>query len=242
MERADIVLVKLGLAKSRTYAKEIITQKRAFVGGKLIEKASQVVDENLVTINTVDSDSYVGRGAKKLIEALNVFEINVENLVCMDIGASTGGFTQILLENGVKKVFAIDVGSGQLDEKLLKDSRVVNLENTNFRYLDFEKIGEKIDFVCIDVSFISLKHIFSNLKKFVNENTKIIALIKPQFECSKIALNKKGIVKNEKYIKEAISNVRNYALINGFKIMSIIDSPILGGDGNREFLSYIRME
>lgn len=242
MDRADICLTKLGLSKSRTHAKTMIEEKRAFCDGKLILKPSQIVDEKLITVNSVKSDEYVGRGAQKLLSAIENFNIDVENNICMDIGASTGGFTQILLENGVKKVYAVDVGVNQLASKILMDSRVENLENTNFRYLEYEKIGEIMDFICIDVSFISLKNIFPNLKNFSNKSTKIVALIKPQFECDKSSLNKNGIVKKEKYWKEAIEKVRMYAMKDGFKILSIIESPILGGDGNKEFLAHIVKE
>lgn len=242
MDRADVCLTKLGLAKSRTHAKTIIEEKRAFYKGIVIDKASLLVDENFLTVETVKSDEYVGRGAKKLLSAIEEFGVDVKEKYCMDIGASTGGFTQILLENNAKEVFAIDVGTDQLAEKLRIDERVKNLENTNFRYLEFEKIGKILDFICIDVSFISLSYIFPNLKNFSNENTEIVALIKPQFECDKSMLNKKGIVKNPKHWKEVQLKVSKYALENGFKIKKIIDSPIFGGDGNKEFLAYIRKE
>lgn len=240
MERADICLLKLGLAKSRTHAKNIILEKRAFYDGKVIEKASLLVDENLVTVNSTVEDTYVGRGAIKLDSAIKNFELDLKDLVCMDIGASTGGFTQIMLNEKVKKVYAIDVGTNQLVDSLLNDERVVSLENTNFRYLDFEVIGEKVDFISIDVSFISLKYIFENLYKFLKEDSKIVALIKPQFECEGKSLNKKGIVKSEKVIENVIEKVKLYALANKLEVLEIIDSPILGGDGNKEKLALIK--
>lgn len=240
MERADICLLKLGLAKSRTHAKNIILEKRAFYDGKVIEKASLLVDENLVTVNSTVEDKYVGRGAIKLDSAIKNFELDLKDLVCMDIGASTGGFTQIMLNEKAKKVYAIDVGTNQLVDSLLNDERVVSLENTNFRYLDFEVIGEKVDFISIDVSFISLKYIFENLYKFLKEDSKIVALIKPQFECEGKSLNKKGIVKSEKVIENVIEKVKLYALANKLEVLEIIDSPILGGDGNKEKLALIK--
>lgn len=240
MERADICLLKLGLAKSRTHAKNIILEKRAFYDGKVIEKASLLVDENLVTVNSTVEDTYVGRGAIKLDSAIKNFELDLKDLVCMDIGASTGGFTQIMLNEKAKKVYAIDVGTDQLVDSLLNDERVVSLENTNFRYLDFEVIGEKVDFISIDVSFISLKYIFENLYKFLKEDSKIVALIKPQFECEGKSLNKKGIVKSEKVIENVIEKVKLYALANKLEVLEIIDSPILGGDGNKEKLALIK--
>lgn len=240
MERADICLLKLGLAKSRTHAKNIILEKRAFYDGKVIEKASLLVDENLVTVNSTVEDTYVGRGAIKLDSAIKNFELDLKDLVCMDIGASTGGFTQIMLNEKAKKVYAIDVGTNQLVDSLLNDERVVSLENTNFRYLDFEVIGEKVDFISIDVSFISLKYIFENLYKFLKEDSKIVALIKPQFECEGKSLNKKGIVKSEKVIENVIEKVKLYALANKLEVLEIIDSPILGGDGNKEKLALIK--
>lgn len=240
MERADICLLKLGLAKSRTHAKNIILEKRAFYDGKVIEKASLLVDENLVTVNSTIEDTYVGRGAIKLDSAIKNFELDLKDLVCMDIGASTGGFTQIMLNEKAKKVYAIDVGTNQLVDSLLNDERVVSLENTNFRYLDFEVIGEKVDFISIDVSFISLKYIFENLYKFLKEDSKIVALIKPQFECEGKSLNKKGIVKSKKVIENVIEKVKLYALANKLEVLEIIDSPILGGDGNKEKLALIK--
>lgn len=240
MERADICLLKLGLAKSRTHAKNIILEKRAFYDGKVIEKASLLVDENLVTVNSTVEDTYVGRGAIKLDSAIKNFELDLKDLVCMDIGASTGGFTQIMLNEKAKKVYAIDVGTNQLVDSLLNDERVVSLENTNFRYLDFEVIGEKVDFISIDVSFISLKYIFENLYKFLKEDSKIVALIKPQFECEGKSLNKKGIVKSEKVIENVVEKVKLYALANKLEVLEIIDSPILGGDGNKEKLALIK--
>ena len=240
MERADICLLKLGLAKSRTNAKNIILEKRAFYDGKVIEKASLLVDENLVTVNSTVEDKYVGRGAIKLYSAIKNFELDLKDFVCMDIGASTGGFTQIMLNEKAKKVYAIDVGTNQLVDSLLNDERVVSLENTNFRYLDFEVIGEKVDFISIDVSFISLKYIFENLYKFLKEDSKIVALIKPQFECEGKSLNKKGIVKSEKVIENVVEKVKLYALANKLEVLEIIDSPILGGDGNKEKLALIK--
>ncbi|WP_288868094.1 TlyA family RNA methyltransferase [uncultured Parvimonas sp.] len=240
MERADICLLKLGLAKSRTHAKNIILGKRAFYDGKVIEKASLLVDENLVTVNSTVEDTYVGRGAIKLDSAIKNFELDLKDFVCMDIGASTGGFTQIMLNEKAKKVYAIDVGTDQLVDSLLNDERVVSLENTNFRYLDFEVIGEKVDFISIDVSFISLKYIFENLYKFLKEDSKIVALIKPQFECEGKSLNKKGIVKSKKVIENVIEKVKLYALANKLEVLEIIDSPILGGDGNKEKLALIK--
>lgn len=240
MERADICLLKLGLAKSRTHAKNIILEKRAFYDGKVIEKASLLVDENLVTVNSTVEDTYVGRGAIKLDSAIKNFELDLKYFVCMDIGASTGGFTQIMLNEKAKKVYAIDVGTNQLVDSLLNDERVVSLENTNFRYLDFEVIGEKVDFISIDVSFISLKYIFENLYKFLKEDSKIVALIKPQFECEGKSLNKKGIVKSKKVIENVIEKVKLYALANKLEVLEIIDSPILGGDGNKEKLALIK--
>ncbi|WP_313960959.1 TlyA family RNA methyltransferase [uncultured Parvimonas sp.] len=241
MERADICLVNLGLVKSRTHAKRIITERRAFYDGKVIEKVSMLIENpKLITINSTFEDSYVGRGAIKLDSAIKKFKLSLTNLVCMDIGSSTGGFTQIMLDGNAKRVYAIDVGTDQLDKSLLDDDRVVSLENTNFRYLDFEKIGEKIDFISIDVSFISLKYIFENLYKFLKEDSQIVALIKPQFECEGKSLNKKGIVKSEKVIENVVEKVKLYALGNKLEIISVIDSPILGGDGNKEKLALIK--
>ena len=240
MERADICISKFKFVKSRTHARSIILENRAFYKGKLISKPSMLVESEYVTVEFNETDCYVGRGAVKLNHAIKEFGIDLENSVCMDIGASTGGFTQIMLNNGARKIFAIDVGIGQLDEKLLNNSRVVNLENTNFRNLKYDTIGEKVDFISIDVSFISLIHIFENIEKFLKDKTIIVALIKPQYECDRNNLNKSGIVKSAKVISEVREKVKIYAENNGLSIISIIDSPILGGDGNKEFLSLIK--
>lgn len=239
MDRADVCLTKLNFAKSRTYAKKIILEKRAFCNGKLILKPSDLVDEKNITVNKNKEDLYVGRGALKLEKAIDEFNIDLKDNICMDIGSSTGGFTQIMLLKGAKKVYAIDVGTNQLVDSLKNDDRVISLENTNFRDMEFNLINQTVDFISIDVSFISLKYIFANLYKFLNKDTKIIALIKPQFECGPKYL-KKGIVKSNKVLEEVIDNVKDYALINSLQVISIINSPILGTDGNREFLSLIK--
>lgn len=241
MERADVCLTKLGLSKSRTHAKKIILEKRAFCNENIILKPSCLVDEKNIYIKEIKEDSYVSRGAIKLEKAIDAFNINLFNKTCMDIGSSTGGFTQIMLLNNARRIFAIDVGTNQLVDSIKNDKRVISLENTNFRNMSFDVINDFVDFVSVDVSFISLKYIFSNLSKFLKKDTEIIALIKPQFECGEKNL-KKGIVKSKKVFENVIENVKDYALVNGLKVISIIDSPILGTDGNKEFLAYIRVK
>lgn len=241
MERADVCIAKMGFAKSRTQAKNIILEKRAFYNGKLITKSSMSVDERGIFVQASENDRYVSRGALKLLSAIDSFKIDISDMVCMDIGASTGGFTQVMLENNAKLIYAIDVGTSQLDVSLLMNNRVKSLENTNFRYLEFDRIGEKIDFVSIDVSFISLNYIFMNLTKFLTKDSVVVALIKPQFECGPNGLNKNGIVKSEKVIEKVVENVKLYAEDNKLEVISIIESPILGGDGNKELLALIKV-
>lgn len=241
MERADVCLTKLGLSKSRTHAKKIIIEKRAFCNGKLILKPSCLVDEKNIYIKEIKEDSYVSRGAIKLQKAIEYFNINLFEKICMDIGSSTGGFTQIMLLNDARIVYAVDVGTDQLVESIKNDTRVISLENTNFRNMSFDVINKLVDFISIDVSFISLKYIFSNLSKFLKKDTEIIALIKPQFECGQKNLSR-GVVKSKKVFENVIENVKDYALVNGLKVVSVIDSPILGTDGNREFLAYIKVK
>lgn len=239
MQRADICLTNLKLTRSRTYAKKIILDKRAFCNGKLILKPSQLVDENNITVKNIQEDKYVGRGAIKLKYAIDKFKLSLDDKICMDIGSSTGGFTQIMLLNNAKIVYSIDVGTNQLVDFLRNDKRVISLENTNFRNLSFDRIKTCVDFVSIDVSFISIRYIFENLHKFLNNDTLIVALIKPQFECGVKGLSK-GIVKSKKVLFDVIENVKEYALINNLQIINIIESPILGTDGNKEFLALIR--
>lgn len=236
--RLDAFLFVNALASSRSRAKNYIISGRCLVDGKVVLKPSFDVDENaLVELLSSEESEFVGRGGLKLEAALNHFEIDVADKICADIGASTGGFTDCLLSRGAKKVYAIDAGSGQLDKKLLSDSRVVSLENTNARYISKETLNSDIiDIVVMDVSFISQKLIYPAIKEIASDCAYIITLIKPQFEAGKQHLNKNGIVKDEKIHLKVIREIKSEAEIYGFETLGVIDSPIMGGSGNKEFL------
>lgn len=240
-ERLDAYLVSKGLAKSRERAKELIKSGSVMINGKPALKPSLIVNENDKV--TAGSDhSYVGRGAFKLIKALDVFKIDVCGRVCADIGASTGGFTQVLLERGADKVYAVDVGHGQLDASLASDERVVNMEGTNVRELTASSFDDEISFICIDVSFISLKSILDSLTSIILPGGEIAALIKPQFEAGKSALNKKGIVKDRKAHIRVINDLIAAFTVSGLNVKGITFSPIAGGSGNIEYLVYLKNE
>ena len=218
--------------KSRQYAQTLIKEGCVFIDGIVANKASLEVCEK-VSIEINDYLKYVGRGGLKLEKAINVFGLNIKDTIAMDIGASTGGFTDCLLQNGATKVYSIDVGHGQLAEKLVNDDRVVNLENTNIKDCDPADF-DPVDIIVVDASFISLEKIAYKIAEF--KPTHLICLIKPQFENAKI--NKNGIVKDKSQYKTVISNVTEEFLKYGLNLNGISVSPIKGGDGNTEFISY----
>ncbi len=237
--RLDSKIVELGLAKSREKAKQLITSGFVFVDDVMIQKPSTDVQEESVRI--IGSDHpYVARGGLKLEKAIKDFHIDLHDKIAMDVGASTGGFTDCMLQFGAKLVYAIDVGFGQLDEKLIDDKRVVNLEKTNIRYLPKESIPEPIDFCTIDVSFISLLLVIPSILLFLKENAEMVCLIKPQFEAGKENVGKKGIVKDRKIHQMVLKKICQFVIDNGFTIVNLDHSPIKGGDGNIEFLIYLR--
>ena len=200
-ERLDLLLVKRGLAPSREKAKTMIMEGNVFVENEREDKAGSMFDTEAKIEIKGNTLKYVSRGGLKLEKAMTHFDIELNDKVCMDIGASTGGFTDCMLQNGAKKVYSVDVGYGQFAWKLRQDPRVVCMEKTNIRYVQPEDLGEPIDFSSIDVSFISLKHIFIPLKDILNENDDIVALIKPQFEAGKDEVGKKGIVKDKRLLE-----------------------------------------
>ncbi len=242
--RLDLFLFEKNLCCSRTRAKALVTMGAVKVNGKVIDKASFEVPENaIVKISDVPLNSFVGRGALKLEHALEVFSVNVEDKICADIGASTGGFTQSLLNRGAKCVFAVDSGTNQLAEVLRQDTRVISLENTNARYLTQDMLGTQVDIIVMDVSFISQTVLYPAILNIAKLPCDIITLVKPQFEThSKSKLGKKGVIKDEKTQKQALNNVKECALLSGFKILGECDSPITGGSGNKEFLLHLRLE
>ncbi|MBQ8038801.1 MAG: TlyA family RNA methyltransferase [Lachnospiraceae bacterium] len=239
-ERLDVLLVKQGLAESREKAKAVIMSGNVFVDGQREDKAGATFDEEKVTI-TIKGNTlkYVSRGGLKLEKAIDNFGVNVKDAVCMDIGASTGGFTDCMLQNGATKVYSVDVGHGQLAWKLRNDERVVCMEKTNFRYLTREDITDDLDFASVDVSFISLTKILLPARKLLKDNGKMVCLIKPQFEAGKEKVGKKGVVREEKVHVEVIEKIFDFIDILDFSFRALDFSPIKGPEGNIEYLIYI---
>ena len=235
--RLDAYLVEKGYAKSRERAKDLIKNKAVAINSKTASKPSQFVSDGDVVTMTADDLKYVGRGALKLISAFEAFDIHVSGKVCADIGASTGGFTQVLLEKGAKKVYAIDVGHGQLEESLAKDSRVINCEGVNARELTKDFFKEPVEFVSVDVSFISLRLIMKPLYDSTDNDCVFAVLIKPQFEAGREALNKKGVVKDKKAHKSVLKGITAFFNQCGFSISGLTFSQIKGSDGNIEYLA-----
>ncbi|MBS6176828.1 TlyA family RNA methyltransferase [Emergencia timonensis] len=235
-ERLDVLLVKRGIYQSRERAKASIMAGIVFVDGQKSDKAGNMVDTEAEIFVKENICPYVSRGGLKLEKSIREFDLNMQDKVCMDIGASTGGFTDCMLQNGAVKVYAIDVGYGQLDWKLRTDDRVVNMEKCNVRYLDTDLIAEPIDFISIDVSFISLKLIFPVAAKVLAEDGEIVCLVKPQFEAGREQVGKKGIVRDRKVHEEVIQNVIEYARENGLYPQGLTFSPVTGAKGNIEYL------
>ncbi|MCR5269178.1 MAG: TlyA family RNA methyltransferase [Lachnospiraceae bacterium] len=240
-ERLDVILVKQGYAKSREAAKAVIMAGNVFVSGQREDKAGSMFEtEGLDLLVKENPLKYVSRGGLKLEKALQSFPITLKGLTCMDIGASTGGFTDCMLQNGAVKVYAIDVGHGQLDWKLRTDERVVCMEKTNFRYVTKEQIPEEIDFASVDVSFISLSKILPAAFPLLKTGAEMVCLIKPQFEAGREKVGKKGVVRDPKVHEEVIANVVEMCTGNGFAVLGLTYSPIKGPEGNIEYLIHIR--
>ena len=239
-ERLDVLLVERGLAPSREKAKAVIMSGDVFVNGQREDKAGAVFDPEKVNIEVkADKLKYVSRGGLKLEKAVSVFGIDLEGKTCMDIGASTGGFTDCMLQNGAKKVFAIDVGHGQLAWSLRNDERVVCMEKTNFRYTKPEDIGEAVDFASVDVSFISLTKILEPAVNIIRDGARMVCLIKPQFEAGREQVGKKGVVRDKKVHEAVIQKIVDYVPTIGFNILGLDYSPVKGPEGNIEYLLYI---
>lgn len=238
MTRLDVLLVQRGLVSTRTRAEQIISQHGVLVEGNLITKSGKKFS-NEVKIELIEDEiPWVSKGALKLKAAIENWSIPLNDKTCLDIGASTGGFTEILLLHGAKKVYAIDVGHGQLHPKLRDDNRVINLEKTHVRELTTKLIPEVIEILVVDVSFISLAKVLPFLHPFLINKANVILLVKPQFEVGKENLNKNGIVVNKLLYPVIIDKIKDSARQNQLEFIDIIESPILGGDGNREFLAY----
>ena len=238
--RLDIYLYEQKMVKSRSAAAEMIKSGSISVNGSVITKPSFTVNDGDSVFITGEVLKYVGRGGLKLEKAIDFFSIDLSGRTCLDIGASTGGFTDCMLQNGAKLVYAVDVGTDQLDEKLRADSRVISMEKTDIR-----NVGDSIpavDFISIDVSFISLKLVLPSAKAHLKRGGCAVALIKPQFEAGKASLNKKGVVRDEKIRNRICSEISDFAASIGFTVGNIIISPITGGDGNTEYLIYLLNE
>lgn len=238
-ERLDVLLVKRNLAESREKAKAIIMSGNVFVEDQREDKAGTTFPEDVKIEVRGHVMPYVSRGGLKLEKAIKNFDVSVEGKVCTDVGSSTGGFTDCMLQNGAVKVFAIDVGRGQLDWKLRQDPRVVCMEKTNIRYVTREDIPDPIDFSSIDVSFISLTKVLGPVKELLAEDGQVVCLIKPQFEAGREKVGKKGVVRDKNVHLEVIEMVISYAESIGFDILNLEYSPIRGPEGNIEYLLYL---
>ncbi len=238
--RLDLVLAEMGLASSRQKAKELILEGHAEVNGKICTKPSYKVTESDSVNISGETLKYVGRGGLKLEKIIELCSPEIEGKVCMDIGASTGGFTDCMLQNGAKLVYAVDVGSGQLAQKLCEDSRVVNMEKTDIRKLERQSLALLPDFISVDVSFISLKYILEYVYDFLAENGTAAVLVKPQFEVGRENVGKNGIVKSRKAHVNALMGIISFAEETGFSVSAICHSPITGSKGNIEYLMCLR--
>lgn len=240
MGRIDIELVGRSVVKSRNVAQQLIKNGIVYVNGNKVDKASFAVSDSDVIEVRGELPRYVGRGGLKLEGALKQFGVSVEGKVCIDVGASTGGFTDCMLQHGASLVYAVDVGRDQLDPFLRENERVISLENTDIRAAG-DRIKEKADFIGADVSFISLKLVLPEIKGLLKENGQAVVLIKPQFEVGKKGLGKNGIVKNPALREKAVDDIKAFAGALGFKVLGAAQSPITGGDGNIEYLMYLSL-
>ncbi|PHV72369.1 TlyA family rRNA (cytidine-2'-O)-methyltransferase [Sporanaerobium hydrogeniformans] len=240
-ERLDVLLVELGLAESREKAKAYIMAGVVYVEGQKEDKPGLKVKRS-AQLEVRERMKYVSRGGLKLEKAMTSFGVPLEGKTCMDVGASTGGFTDCMLQNGAIKVYAVDVGYGQLAWKLRQDERVVCMEKTNIRYVTPEAIGETIDFSSIDVSFISLTKVLEPLSHLLSEGADVVALIKPQFEAGRDQVEKHGVVRKPKVHEQVIYDVWNYAKSIGFGIQGLDFSPIKGPEGNIEYLIHLKKD
>ncbi len=241
-QRLDVYLVENGLVSGRDLAKSLIMEGKVYVNNQKADKAGEQVGEKDKVELRGETMKYVSRGGLKLEKAMAAFLIELKNSVAMDIGASTGGFTDCMLQNGARKVYSVDVGYGQLAWKLRTDERVVNMERTNIRYVTSEQIGEELDFASIDVSFISLKLVLPIAFNLLKDGGSLVALIKPQFEAGREKVGKKGVVRDPEVHCEVIENVTKFAQEIGFNVLGLEFSPIRGPEGNIEYLMYVRKE
>ena len=239
-KRLDVLLVERGLATSREKAKAMIMAGEVLVDNEREDKAGSMFPEEVEIVLKGKPLPYVSRGGLKLEKAMKNFDLTLDGKVCMDVGASTGGFTDCMLQNGAVKVYSVDVGHGQLDWKLRNDPRVVCMERTNIRYVVPEDIEERPSFVSIDVSFISLTKVLLPVRNLMEENGEIAALIKPQFEAGREKVGKKGVVRDKAVHLEVVERIVSFALEHGFSVLHLSYSPIKGPEGNIEYLVHIQ--
>jgi 23S rRNA (cytidine1920-2'-O)/16S rRNA (cytidine1409-2'-O)-methyltransferase len=241
-ERLDKILIERGMALSRERARAMIMEGKVLVDGQLIDKPGVRIDiDSKIEVQGEDL-KYVSRGGLKLEGALKAFEIDPRDKIVLDVGASTGGFTDCILQNGAKKVYAVDVGYGQLSWKLRKDPRVINLERKNIRYLKREEIEDDIDLILIDTSFISIEKFLPNLLQFLKNEGEILGLIKPQFEVGKGEVGKGGVVRDPNLHRKVIDRISKFSEELGLKVIGVVESPILGPKGNKEFFIYLKRD
>lgn len=238
-ERLDVLLVNGGYAESREKAKAMIMAGNVFVNGQREDKAGSTFDVTAAIEVKGPTLRYVSRGGLKLEKAMEAFGLEMTGKVCMDIGSSTGGFTDCMLQNGAVKVYAVDVGHGQLAWSLRQDERVVCMEKTNIRYVTPEHIGEPLDFASCDVSFISLTKVLGPARALLKEDGRMVCLIKPQFEAGREKVGKKGVVRERSVHLEVIEKIHDFALANGFSVLNLDFSPVKGPEGNIEYLIYL---
>lgn len=238
-ERLDVLLVKRCLAESREKAKAVIMAGDVFVNGQREDKAGSTFEEDVNIEVKAAAMKYASRGGYKLEKAVSLWDIRLEGIVCMDAGSSTGGFTDCMLQNGASKVYAVDVGTNQLAWKLRQDGRVVSMEKTNIRYITHNDIPDKIQFVSIDVAFISLTKVLVPIRDILEDGGRIVCLVKPQFEAGREKVGKKGVVRDQAVHLEVLENIMVYVLSEGFDIIDLSYSPIKGPEGNIEYLLYI---
>lgn len=239
-ERLDVLLVRKELAPSREKAKAYIEEGSVFADGICADKAGSRFEETVQLEVRGAAMKYVGRGGLKLEKALRQFGICLSGKVCMDVGASTGGFTDCMLQNGAAKVYAVDVGTKQLAKKLREDKRVISMEQTNIRYVTQQDIGQLMEFVSIDVAFISLSKVLLPVYELMAGHSELVCLIKPQFEAGKERIGKKGVVRDRKVHEEVIAEVANTAVASGFTLLGLDYSPVKGPEGNIEYLLYAK--
>mgnify|MGYP000295581584 CR=1 FL=1 len=239
-ERLDVLLVNRGLAPSREKAKTMIMEGNVFVNNNREDKAGSTFPDDCNIEIHGKTLQYVSRGGLKLEKAMKHFDITMDGKVCMDIGASTGGFTDCMLQNGAKKVYAVDVGYGQFAWKLRQDERVVCMEKTNIRYVTPNDIDDELDFASVDVSFISLTKVLGPARALLKDGGEMVCLIKPQFEAGREKVGKKGVVRDPAVHIEVVRNIFNFCLENGFDVLNLDYSPIKGPEGNIEYLIHLR--